>query len=162
MAEAKAIANPVAGQQMDRTGKPLQGHPTAAVGKNLQSAGKWSTGLCPCTEDPFDEFCCIGTFCPCVLHGQIAHRLDKLDTRSLDHRGFFGSCCKYWLMSMVCLSCCIHQHQRGTLRHAFHLPDQPCSDDIVTSPCCTMCANCQEARQLRSLGKWDLTKGVRA
>jgi Cys-rich protein (TIGR01571 family) len=61
-------------------------------------------------------------------------------------------------MSAICCPCCIHQHQRGHMRHTFNLPDKPCSDDCATLPLVSLCALCQEVRQLKSLNKWDLAK----
>jgi Cys-rich protein (TIGR01571 family) len=83
----------------------------------------------------------------------------QLDTRSLESSSFCGSCLQYLCFSMippVGCPCCIHQHQRGKLRHAFNLPTYLCSDDIVTLPILSICALCQEVKQLKALNKWDL------
>ncbi|CAF5112196.1 unnamed protein product, partial [Rotaria sp. Silwood1] len=39
---------------------------------------------------------------------------------------------------------------REALRHAYHLEEKP--SDFIATCCCSACANCQEAKEMRDRG----------
>ncbi|CAK7336607.1 unnamed protein product [Dovyalis caffra] len=104
-------------------------------------AGKWSTGLCHCCDNPAN--CMITCLCPCITFGQIAEIVNRGST----------SCCMSGavyalLMGAACLySCCY----RSKLRGQYNLEEVPCVDCLVHC-CCETCALCQEYRELKSRG----------
>ncbi|XP_054786112.1 cell number regulator 2-like [Prosopis cineraria] len=105
--------------------------------------GQWTTGLCECFEDPGN---CLLTSCfPCVTFGLSAEVIDKGNT-SCPCAGFVFCCMAY--MGCVCLYSCTY---RSKLRRLFDLPEEPCNDCCVHY-WCTVCAICQEYRELKARG----------
>ncbi|GJQ98947.1 PLAC8 motif-containing protein [Tanacetum coccineum] len=110
----------------------------------MAAPGKWTTGLCGCSEDW--SVCCLTYWCPCVAFGRIAEIVDKGNTTC----GVGGGMC-------ACLYCCGGCHAlytcfyRSKLRQLYMLPARPCHDCLVHF-CCLACALCQEYRELKNRG----------
>nr|GEY00694.1 hypothetical protein [Tanacetum cinerariifolium] len=73
---------------------PMAQYATGVPPQLMVPNGKWSTGLCDCTDDVSN--CCITCWCPCITFGQIAEIADRGTTscalcqeyRELKNRGF--------------------------------------------------------------------------
>ncbi|KAJ6748478.1 DUF614 FAMILY PROTEIN-RELATED [Salix purpurea] len=104
-------------------------------------AGKWSSGLCHCCDDPAN--CVITCFCPCITFGQVAEIVNRGSTTC-----FMSGAVYAILMGSACLySCCY----RSKLRGQFDLDEAPCVDCLVHF-CCETCALTQEYRELKNRG----------
>ncbi|XP_021680953.2 protein PLANT CADMIUM RESISTANCE 2-like [Hevea brasiliensis] len=118
--------------------------PTTMPMRPPRAAGKWSTGLCHCCDDPAN--CVITCFCPCITFGQIAEIVNKGSSSCA------GSGAKYGLLlgltGFACLYSCFY---RSKLRGQYDLEEAPCVDCLVHF-CCETCALCQEYRELKERG----------
>ncbi|PON69106.1 PLAC8 motif-containing protein [Parasponia andersonii] len=116
------------------------------------AAGKWSTGLCHCCDDPAN--CMVTCFCPCITFGQIAEIVDKGSSTC----GSSGTV--YGLIALTGLACLYSCSYRSKLRGQYNLEEAPCVDCLVHF-CCEACALCQEYRELKNRG-FDLGIGWEA
>jgi len=93
----------------------------------------------------FDEIvptCLIGCVCPCFLFGQNAEQVDGSNKITM--------CIAYAILSGCYAQCLLHKPKRQTLRGAYNLEEKP--NDLLTTCCCSPCANCQEAREMKLRG----------
>ncbi|CAI0400930.1 unnamed protein product [Linum tenue] len=104
-------------------------------------AGKWTTGLFGCCEDPGS--CVKTSCCPCITFGQNAVILDRNDTTC------FPSGLLFCLLAQIGVACLYSYPYRHRLREQYGLPEQPCGDCILHW-CCGPCAVCQEYRELNN------------
>jgi len=61
-------------------------------------------------------------------------------------------CCLYALTANCSLCWIPHMFEREKIRAKYNLKEDPCGDCPVTL-CCSPCALCQEAREMKSRGK---------
>ncbi|XP_059448725.1 protein PLANT CADMIUM RESISTANCE 2-like [Corylus avellana] len=106
-------------------------------------AGRWSTGLCHCCDDPAN--CLITCFCPCITFGHIA----DIVSRGSSSCALSGTI--YGLLGFTCLACLYSCFCRSKLRGQYDLDEAPCADCLVHF-CCEPCALCQEYRELKNRG----------
>ncbi|KAF2453595.1 PLAC8 family-domain-containing protein [Lineolata rhizophorae] len=110
---------------------------------------QWRHGLCECSGDC--GTCLMGLFCPCVLYGRTAYRLEQRSKRKDPtdllgwekfnwHCGIMGAACGLW-----CLFPLLH---RPRIRHAYRLVGS-LGSDIAASCCCCCCALIQNEREVR-------------
>ena len=101
-------------------------------------AGAWQTGLFGCFDDI--GVCCFGYCCAPCQYGATSEIMGV------------GSCCVQTMLVAfcpACVMCCIAPGRRSALRAGLGgLPEEPCGD-CVAWVCCSACANCQEARELK-------------
>lgn len=98
--------------------------------------------LCGCTKDC--GVCCYGYWCTPCLFGSNAKKLED--------KNCFLMCCAYLLLTNCYLCWIPHMFQRKKLRQKYNLKEEPAGDCVVTL-CCSPCALCQEAREMKSRGK---------
>jgi Cys-rich protein (TIGR01571 family) len=101
----------------------------------------FSVELFGCFDD-IDETCLLGSFFPCYLFGENAEQIDGSNK--------WAMCCGYALLSNCYLICLLHKPEREKLRAVYNLEEKP--NDILTTCCCSPCANCQEAKEMRVRG----------
>ena len=101
---------------------------------------QWNSGLFDCFDDV--PQCLLGCLCPCYLFGQNAEQIDGSNK--------ITQCVLYGLLSYCYLGIILHKPQRENLRTAYNLEEKP--NDILTTCCCSACANCQEAKELKARG----------
>ncbi|XP_058864809.1 cornifelin homolog A-like [Acipenser ruthenus] len=89
----------------------------------------WSSGLYDCMKDI--KICLCGTFCPCILACNVAEG--------------FGEC-----LLLPCLSGTLMAIRTG-MRERHHIAGTVCNDWVAFT-CCTPCALCQLAREMKSRG----------
>ncbi|KAK4563095.1 hypothetical protein RGQ29_005553 [Quercus rubra] len=106
-------------------------------------AGKWSTGLCYCCDNPAN--CFITCFCPCVTFGQIAEIVSRGSSNCAESGILYG------LLGLTGFACLYSCSYRSKLRAQYDLEEAPCVDCLVHFFCAT-CALCQEYRELKSRG----------
>lgn len=97
-------------------------------------------GLFSCFEDIPTAL--LGWCCPCYLFGRNAEQIDG--------SGKIGMCIGYVCLAGCYASCCLHKPKREKLRAAYNLVEEP--SDFLATCCCTVCANCQEAREMQLRG----------
>ncbi|XP_024029006.1 protein PLANT CADMIUM RESISTANCE 2 [Morus notabilis] len=117
------------------------------------AAGRWSTGLCHCCDDPAN--CMVTCFCPCITFGQIAEIVDKGSSSCGSRGATYGL-----LLGCTGLACLYSCSYRSKLRGQYDLEESPCVDCLVHF-CCETCALCQEYRELKERG-FDLGIGWEA
>ncbi|CAF0981281.1 unnamed protein product [Rotaria magnacalcarata] len=100
----------------------------------------WKAGLFGCFEDI--PICLLGWCCGCYLFGQNAEQIDGSNK--------FAMCCGYACLSGCYLCCILHKPRREALRNAFNLEENP--SDFLATCCCSGCAVCQEAIELKQRG----------
>ncbi|XP_010028478.2 protein PLANT CADMIUM RESISTANCE 2 [Eucalyptus grandis] len=116
------------------------------------AAGKWSTNLCHCCDDPAN--CIITCFCPCITFGQISEIVDRGSTNCAANGTVYG------LLAMTGFACLYSCFYRSRLRGQYDLAEDPCVDCLVHF-FCEACALCQEYRELRNRG-YDMGIGWEA
>jgi Cys-rich protein (TIGR01571 family) len=84
----------------------------------------------------------VGWICPCYLFGQNAEQVDGSNK--------IGMCVGYACLSGCYLCCLLHKPRREKLRATYNLVEQP--SDLLATCCFTVCANCQEAREMQMRG----------
>lgn len=97
-------------------------------------------GIFGCLEDI--PTCLLGWCCPCYLFGRNAQQIDGSST--------VGMCIGYACLSACYLCCILHKPKREQLRAAYNLIQTP--SDLIATCCCSACANCQEAREMKLRG----------
>lgn len=93
----------------------------------------------------FDDMgiCCCGFWCLPCLFGDNAEKIDGSSC--------VGMSLLYWLLGS-CYVCWVpHMMKRKALRQKYRLRPEPCNDCLATL-CCSGCAVCQEARELKARG----------
>ncbi|KAK4766083.1 hypothetical protein SAY87_007725 [Trapa incisa] len=105
---------------------------------------QWTTGLFECLDDPSN--CLTTLICPCVTFGQNAEVLDKGNTSCF----CAGTAC-FCLFYCFGVFCCYTCTYRSKIRGLFSLPGDQCGDFFVHC-LCTLCAFCQEYRELKNRG----------
>ncbi|XP_062849390.1 plac8 onzin related protein 6 [Trichomycterus rosablanca] len=95
---------------------------------------QWSSGLCDCCEDM--SICCFGLWCPCCM----------MCTTSQE----FGECLCLPLLDYCCGAIIppVTLSMRSSMRERYRLQGTMC-DDCCVVRCCTLCAWCQMARELK-------------
>jgi Cys-rich protein (TIGR01571 family) len=92
--------------------------------------------------------CVFGYFCLPCLFGQNAEKIDNSSC--------CGMCCVY-ILAAECYLCWVpHMMKRKRLREKYGLKENPECGDCLTTLCCGPCAVCQEARELKSRGKFRI------
>jgi len=119
-----------------------------------QTVGKWSTGLCDCTQDVGN--CCITCWCPCITFGQIAEITDR-GSSSCGASGALYTLIAIFTGCQWIYSCTY----RSKLRALYSLPEEPCNDCLVHCCCCEGFSLCQMYRELKHRG-FDMTIGWHA
>lgn len=119
---------------------------------NGPPTGKWTTGLFGCCEEPGN--CCFTFCCPSCTFGRNVEIIDQGRTTAAQARLIFC------LLGCAGLSSVYSYRFRSGLRTLFNLPEEPCIDFCVHY-CCTICAICQEYRELKNRGL-DPSKGWKA
>ncbi|KAJ4716326.1 protein PLANT CADMIUM RESISTANCE 2-like [Melia azedarach] len=138
-------------------------------------AGKWSTGLCHCCDDPAN--CRVTCFGPCITFGQIAEIVSQVSSKYLQiinsftfnkfegfhfltNMGFFingvvtacaAAGAAYGLLAMTGFACLYSCFYRSNLRAQYDLEESSCVDCLVHF-FCESCALCQEYRELHDRG----------
>ncbi|GKB89358.1 cell number regulator 10 [Tanacetum coccineum] len=129
---------------------PMAQYATGVPPQLMVSNGKWSTGLCDCTDDVSN--CCITCWCPCITFGQIAEIADRGTTSCGVHGALYTVIAVFtgcqWIYSCMF---------RSKMRQQYMLADEPCNDCILHC-CCESCALCQEYRELKNRG-FDMALG---
>ncbi|CAF4044506.1 unnamed protein product [Rotaria sp. Silwood1] len=97
-------------------------------------------GIFGCFEDI--PTCLLGWCCSCYLFGQNAEQIDRSNK--------IGMCVGYCCLSGCYLCCLLHKPRRQALRYTYNLEESP--SDLLATCCCSACANCQEAREMRERG----------
>jgi len=152
-----SIQNPVTRQAMSEDEVPI------IVGQPLPDPsplphGNWKDGLCDCCSQ-CSPSCCLATWCPCILLGQI---YQKLNQGKCVHvvAAFVAGYLLYSILlvtipqaansingiiaiGLFVLTCAL----RGTLRRQMNIQGSDC-DDCCVSFWCQCCALAQMARQL--------------
>jgi len=100
----------------------------------------WRVGLFGCFEE-IPTFL-MGWCCPCYLFGQNAEQIDGSNKIKM--------CVGYACLSGCSLCCILHKPLRQQLRGAYGLEEKP--SDFLATCCCSVCANCQEAREMKQRG----------
>jgi Cys-rich protein (TIGR01571 family) len=95
-------------------------------------------GLCGCFDDC--RICCYGCWCTVCLHGENAQQIDGSD--------YDAACLTYCCSVKNILACLPIIDNRKALRNKYRLAEEPCNDCLVGF-CCTPCAVCQAARELK-------------
>ncbi|CAF0994514.1 unnamed protein product [Adineta steineri] len=106
----------------------------------MSGANDWNESLFGC----FDDWgsCCYGTWCTPCLFGSNAEKIS-------DHH-CVGMCCLYSILASCYLCWLPHWFERDQLRKNYDLRPNPACGDALTTICCSACALCQEARELKS------------
>lgn len=103
---------------------------------------EWESGLFGCFSDC--SSCCLGFWCPCILFGQ---NYEKLGSGSS-----CGGCCMYFITQLFFLQCIMGTAQRQKI-HKDYNREGSCSGACCTYFWCPACANCQNAREIKSAQK---------
>ncbi|CAF0823417.1 unnamed protein product [Rotaria sp. Silwood1] len=103
-------------------------------------AQPWRSELFGCFEDI--PTCLLGWCCACYLFGRNAEQIDGSNK--------IGMCIGYACLSGCYLCCILHKPRREKLRAAYNLIEKP--SDFLATCCCSGCANCQEAREMKMRG----------
>ena len=116
--------------------------PSQNQGVSVPSSGpqQWNNSLFGCFSDIGSCFC--GLCFPCIQYGKNYEAVHK--------QGCGGQAVCFVLLSYIGLPCLIHKDLRGDIRRKYNL-DEGCGDCLTTF-CCSRCAICQEARELKSRG----------
>lgn len=113
------------------------------------TANPWKSSLCACTPDV--ATCFTGLFCPCILYGRTAYRLNQKSAKKdptdlLSYKATNGhcmlmsvSCGFWWLFPMV---------QRTRLRHMYKL-EGSFLGDCARGVCCCCCVAVQNEREVK-------------
>ncbi|KAK9833117.1 hypothetical protein WJX74_007900 [Apatococcus lobatus] len=101
----------------------------------MSARQSWHHDLCDCMGDC--GICCCGLWCLPCLYGD--------NNKQLRGSGA-GPCCLYFWLS--CCVCFIAGPFREELRERHNLQERPCGDCCVHC-CCSPCAVCQEAREIK-------------
>lgn len=116
---------------------------------DLSNSHEWKHSLCEFSGDC--GTCMTGLFCPCVLYGRTAYRLNQKSNKkdptdmlgysaTNGHCGVMGiSCGFWWLFPMI---------QRTRLRHLYKLSGS-LGSDILKGCCCCCCVAIQNEREVR-------------
>ena len=99
--------------------------------------------LFDCCND--GKICCYGCCCTPCLFGSNAKKIDG--------KNCFLMCCIYGLASNFYLCCVPHYFERQKLREKYSLKEDSCGD-LPATICCSPCALCQEAREMKSRGQF--------
>ncbi|UJR36849.1 hypothetical protein I4U23_029562 [Adineta vaga] len=102
----------------------------------------WKEAVCDCFHD--GHICCYGFWCCCCLYGENVAKIEN-SSRCFTH------CCIYTLLSMFGCCCLIHSVKRGRIRERYGIVEDACGDCFITC-CCSTCAICQEAREMKIRG----------
>jgi len=121
-----------------------------------EGSGYWTTGLFGCLRDK--KTCFYTLICPCVVIGENAEIASDGDTGCAA-----AGCFAYFLHAFTCCSWAYTYRFRHRLRQKFHLPET-CAlfgvkapgpvDDCLVHLFCSLCAFCQERRELMNRG-WE-------
>ena len=113
----------------------------------------WRFRLFGCTEDL--ETCCIGTWIPCLLYAENGRRLTGDSGRR-----YCVDCVAYGLLCWICFNTSLlycfgcqrflAARRRRKIRVKFDLPKGPPCSDCCVHCWCHLCAQCQEARELKA------------
>eukprot|EP00699_Malawimonas_sp_californiana_P000862 EC714453.1.p3 GENE.EC714453.1~~EC714453.1.p3 ORF type:complete len:125 (+),score=21.68 EC714453.1:26-400(+) len=108
------------------------------VGKVQVVQGAYTTGLCECCAHEGDcNICLAGWLCSCCL---AAHNNANL-------HGYNCHCCDCCCASSSTLVPAIY-FTRIQIQKLYGMPEDHCST-ACTVACCTMCSNCQDAREIK-------------
>ncbi|KAF2104022.1 PLAC8-domain-containing protein [Rhizodiscina lignyota] len=109
----------------------------------------WSHSLFACAPDT--DTCCLGLFCPCIVHSRTAYRMDaRSNVRDpTDLLGFSSTNAQCMLMAVVgCVGCLFPMVMRARIRHLYKL-EGGIGGDAVTACCCCCCSVVQNEREVK-------------
>lgn len=98
--------------------------------------------MCDCTNDC--GICCYGCWCTSCLFGRNAKKIDNSDCCPM--------CLAYYCLQNIYLCWLPQFFKREKLRKKYDLKEDSCGD-IPATLCCSSCALCQEAREIKFRGK---------
>lgn len=107
---------------------------------------KWSSDLCSCLDDC--GVCMFTCICPCIQFGQNTSTLEAGSGACCGKQCCLPSLC-WCLMSSFGLCCLLQAPSRKAIRKKYGILDE--SDCLITM-CCSVCAICQEAREIKKQG----------
>ncbi|KAK9863545.1 hypothetical protein WJX84_005768 [Apatococcus fuscideae] len=102
---------------------------------------EWTAGIFGCLGDC--GICCYGCWCPCCLFGD--NHSKAMGT------GCVGPTIIFYLLGSIGCQCFYAGPLRKELRNRYSLQERPCNDCCVHW-CCSPCAICQEAREIKARG----------
>ncbi|KAL5553482.1 hypothetical protein UlMin_040883 [Ulmus minor] len=105
--------------------------------------GQWTTGLYDCFDAPSN--CFFTCFFPCITFGRIAEIADR---GGISRR---RAAILYYALGGVHCGGLFPATFRTKLRGLFSLPEEPCSD-LLLSCCCGCFSLCQQYRELQNRG----------
>ncbi|KZP11425.1 PLAC8-domain-containing protein [Athelia psychrophila] len=110
----------------------------------------WTHGLMACFADC--GTCCLATWCPCFVFGQISKRRKYLEKNGLPDPEYGGTgcgmdCCNFHGGQPCMLSWICQMGGRSHVRKRYNIRGTGCGD-CVTSCCCYPCGLTQESREL--------------
>ncbi|CAF0752075.1 unnamed protein product [Adineta ricciae] len=105
----------------------------------MPGTNEWNEKLFGCCND--GKTCCYGFCCTPCLFGSNAKKIDG--------KNCFLMCCLYGIASSFYLCCIPHYFERQNLREKYSLKEDSCGD-LPATICCSPCALCQEAREMKS------------
>jgi len=131
----------------------LSRYPIGAFTPTPQSVrgGSWQHHLCSCAEP---TTCLAGLFCPCIVYGKTAYRLDmradrKDPTNMLGYTAINGSCIAFAILCGVNgLLAAIH-HTR--IRKAYEMNPEAGNvmGDCLKGICCCCCVVAQDEKEMK-------------
>uniref|UniRef100_A0A4W5PT93 Plac8 onzin related protein 6 n=1 Tax=Hucho hucho TaxID=62062 RepID=A0A4W5PT93_9TELE len=95
----------------------------------------WSSSICDCCDDMKICECCFGFWCPCCLICQIS--TDFGECFCLPLLDIFTNCVPAGSLALL-----------STMRERYRIQGTICNDCLLVT-CCTPCARCQMARELK-------------
>ncbi|CAF2074792.1 unnamed protein product [Rotaria magnacalcarata] len=101
---------------------------------------EWKEDLCDCCSD--FPVCCYGWCCTACLFGSNAEQISGKNCCLM--------CCAYQILALCALYWVPHYYERQKLREKYNLKPNPSCGDCLTACCCSPCAICQEARELKA------------
>ncbi|KAF8993641.1 PLAC8 family-domain-containing protein [Cyathus striatus] len=121
--------------------------------KNLPVEGngrEWSNGLFSCCDD--SGTCMMACFCPCVVHSQVKHRYEHLESKGYPDPEHGGGFCGGDCMAHACLTYCgigffLQAFTRGNIRKRYNIKGGFLGD-CCSSLWCTPCELTQAAQEL--------------
>ncbi|KAF8996340.1 PLAC8 family-domain-containing protein [Cyathus striatus] len=141
----------------DKQPQPVQPMSIEGGNKNAKNLpvgpdGKrdWSFGLFGCCGDM--GACCLGTWCPCLLHARNKRRLEHLNTQGTPHPNRHDVCngdsCVYGLIEVAFdMGWILQIGTRGAIRERYQIRGSTGSD-CMAAMCCGICDLVQGHREL--------------
>ncbi|RDW89972.1 PLAC8 family protein [Aspergillus mulundensis] len=106
-------------------------------------SNEWNNSVWSCFSPV--QACLMSCFCPCMLYGKQAERLD--DPGLKEGRNVNGDCCLYLLASCCGLNWVLQMMKRRDMREKFGI-DGSVGEDCILSCCCSCCVLVQQEKEL--------------